>query len=117
MSKPVAGIRVGAAASKGEGVIYLLGYGVYVGDEVPPDEGDGSLTGMLHDLGKTNPKIVLDNGDVVWGCECWWGSEIEMQVMIKAENLAVIDLTVADLRTGNFPRTVTPAPTDEFWTA
>jgi hypothetical protein len=20
-----------------------------------------------------NPKIVLDGGGVVWGCECWWG--------------------------------------------
>lgn len=23
----------------------------------------------------SNPKIILDDGEVVWGCECWWGPE------------------------------------------
>ena len=22
-----------------------------------------------------DPKIILDDGEVVWGCECWWGPE------------------------------------------
>lgn len=22
--------------------------------------------------GKPNPKIILDDGLVIWGCECWW---------------------------------------------
>lgn len=57
------GDRVGAILSANDQVVNLLGYGVYVGDEVHPG------------LGRPNPKIVLDNGDVVWGCECWWGPE------------------------------------------
>lgn len=27
---------------------------------------------LIYDL-SLNPKIVLDGGGVVWGCECWWG--------------------------------------------
>jgi hypothetical protein len=27
---------------------------------------------LLHEM-SLNPKIVLDAGGVVWGCECWWG--------------------------------------------
>jgi hypothetical protein len=26
---------------------------------------------LVHQL-SLNPKIVLDDGGVVWGCECWW---------------------------------------------
>ena len=28
------------------------------------------------ELGRTNPRIVLDDGMVIWGYQCWWG-EIE----------------------------------------
>lgn len=28
-------------------------------------------------LGK-NPKIELDNGQIVWGYQCWWGPESEL---------------------------------------
>jgi len=117
MGKPEVGLRVGAVACEGQGVIYLLGYGTYVGDEVPPDEGGGSMTPFLHRLGRKNPKIVLDSGEIVWGCECWWGDASGLERMIEKDNLAVIHLTVADLRSGNFPRVVTPPATDDFWTA
>lgn len=32
-----------------------------------------------HLLVMRNPKIVLQNGHVVWGYECWWGPEQEMR--------------------------------------
>ncbi|WP_313184264.1 hypothetical protein [Lacrimispora sp.] len=48
-------------ANKNEVNIY--GYGEYVGREPCP---------ILHNI--PNPKIVLDNGNVVWDCECWWGN-------------------------------------------
>lgn len=36
--------------------------GVYEGDfEYPEDE-----------LSAPNPRIKLDNGDIIWGIECWW---------------------------------------------
>jgi len=66
------GKRVGAmlSADKATRQVNLLGYGVYVDDEVPPPDINPALN-----VGIPNPKIVLDNGEVVWGMECWWGSE------------------------------------------
>jgi len=64
MNGHVVGERVGAFLGAGDNIIAFLGYGVYQGVEVPPKE----IGGL--NLGFENPKIVLDNGDVVWGCEC-----------------------------------------------
>lgn len=52
----------------------LLGYGVYDGLQTPP-------------AGRTNadvnPRITLDNGDIVWGFECWWGPEAQMKKEVE----------------------------------
>lgn len=58
--------RVVAVMESNEDEIVLFGRGQYVGDEPCP---------LLGDF--LNPKIVLDNGGVVWGCQCWWMSEDE----------------------------------------
>jgi len=68
------GERVGAILGADEDVVRFLGYGVYEGLESPPP--GIALMGIdLNEIGHTNPKIQLDNGKVVWGCECWWGPE------------------------------------------
>ena len=69
MMKKKIGSRVGAILSGKNGVVRFLGYGKYVGDFVPPEEIGG------FNFGQPNPKIELDSGKVVYGCECWWGSE------------------------------------------
>ena len=56
-------MRVLAVRDTNKMEINIYGYGEYIGDEPCPILG-----------GIPNPKIVLDNGDVVWGCECWWGA-------------------------------------------
>jgi len=71
------GDRVGAIQKTDGNTIYLFGYGVYQGQEIPP-------SGFCHDMGVVNPKILLDNGNVVWGHECWWGNEEEIK---KQEHL------------------------------
>lgn len=93
MTKP--GERVYAVLSATSDEVSLLGFGVYVGDEVPPapvgfvcavfgavtwEEFDQVVAKELESepnpaLRPTNPKIVLDDGQVVWGAECWWGPE------------------------------------------
>lgn len=68
------GGRVFAMSHVEGDVAYIYGFGVYVGDEIPPE--GISLMGIdLHTLGHRNPKIRLDNGQIVWGCESWWGAE------------------------------------------
>lgn len=43
-----------------------------------------------------NPKIVLDNGDVVWGCECWWGPEERYEQMVAGRQ--VVERSMPELR-------------------
>jgi hypothetical protein len=80
----------------------FLGWGTYVGEEVPPNEGHSSLSAYLSGLRQTNPKIVLDSGDVVWGCECWWGPEEQVKAE-RAKMEKVIDITMAEARLGKIP--------------
>ena|SRR5882672_10575087 len=96
------GDRVGAILGSEAGVVSFLGFGVYAGREVPTATGSNSMTSDLAELKFSNPKILLDNGDVVWGCECWWGPEDK----IRAE-IAKYD-RVETVRIGDF-RDVAPA--------
>lgn len=84
------GDRVGAILSANENTVKLLGYGMYAGEEIPPD-------GFLHDAGIKNPKIQLDNGGVVWGYQCWWGDEQRVKQIIgdRAVINANIDMEYA----------------------
>lgn len=62
------GDRVLALLDASDGKVRSFGEGVYAGDFPPPEEvNPGGL--MI----STNPRIDLDNGDSVWGFECWWG--------------------------------------------
>lgn len=81
------GDRVGAIQSANKETVKLYGFGTYQGDEVPPKEVDS----FLSELGLYNPKIVLDNGKVVWGCQCWWGSEEKVKTMIGNRKVEVVD--------------------------
>lgn len=81
------GTRVGAIRNANEETVYLYGYGTYVGDEIPPVEK------RLFGLEIPNPKIVLDNGSVVWGRECWWGSEEQIKEMIGNRKVEIVEVS------------------------
>jgi hypothetical protein len=83
MSKYEPGTRVGAISHSDEGTVYFYGWGVYEGDEVPP-KGTAGPFGIDASLVGPNPKIKLDSGDVVWGCQCWWGSEKVIKAKLDA---------------------------------
>jgi hypothetical protein len=89
MSREI-GHRVGAILSMNETHVRLIGYGTYQGEHTPPDDIGGFI------IGRTNPKLVMDDGTVVWGCECWWGPEKKMRKRIAG--LAVIPVNMADER-------------------
>ena len=57
-------MRVVAIRDAGKTIVNIYGYGEMVGKEPCP---------LLCDI--PNPKIILDDGNVVWGCECWWGDK------------------------------------------
>ena len=74
------GERVYAIRNSDEETIYAYGPGVYAGLQKPP-VGTRTCFGVIdEDWPETyvNPRIDLDNGGVVWGCQCWWGPEDEV---------------------------------------
>ena len=99
------GMRVGAVLSADDAEVQFLGYGVYQGDEKPP--GDlVFLGGLMQDMydqhpeferDHTNPKILLDNGDVVWGCECWGGPEDEIKKRLT-DGRKIVEVRIGPIR-------------------
>ena len=91
MSKP--GARVGAIASANKDEVQFFGYGVYEGDKELP----GDILGPFGSMeGHRNPKIALDGGGVVWGCECWWGPEEDVKKSIGDRR--VVSITPEEYR-------------------
>jgi hypothetical protein len=93
MSLRDVGIRVGAISHADEETVYLFGYGVYDGDKVPPEELKVQAFGIL--LDRPNPQITLDDGKLVFGCECWWGPEEKVKTMIGSRKVVVVDIEAA----------------------
>lgn len=94
MCKP--GDRVGAIASSDETGTRLFGYGTYEGDFVP-DEAVGFLADVLRKSRCPNPRIRLDSGKAVYGCECWWASEEKVRRIAESRPPAT-DVDIDDFR-------------------
>ena len=75
------GERVGAIRNSNDGIVYMFGFGVYEGREIPPEE---------IGLPIPNPKIKLDDGSVVWGCQCWWGPEQQIRQKIGDREIVFV---------------------------
>lgn len=69
------GDRVAAVSSVSGDTARVFGFGVYVGDYQLPLGIVGFMADALSGAGIPNPAIKLDNGDYIFGCQCWWGSE------------------------------------------
>ena len=105
MSKKV-GTRVGAFQGTDDKTrtVKLLGYGVYEGDYVVGEEDPspvGWLGAMMVEEGLRNPRIRLDSGKVVWGCECWWEPEARAKDRIEAseaQGYSVVEVDPEEMR-------------------
>ena len=73
------GSRVIALLEANGGVVRSFGEGVYAGDFPLPPEAGG------FNFGQENPRIDLDNGKTVWGCESWWGSADSLRARFPAD--------------------------------
>jgi hypothetical protein len=87
------GDRVGAILTGDDKVVQLIGFGVYEGDFVPL-EAVGMFAEAGRELGHLNPRIKLDDGEVVYGCECWWGSEAEVRKQLEGREVLVVPPSV-----------------------
>jgi hypothetical protein len=92
------GDRVGAIFGSGErGPIEFFGYGVYEGDFVPK-EAAGQIAEVMTKTNFPNPRIRLDSGKVVYGCECWWGLEENIRGMLSETCLMVKEVDIDEVR-------------------
>tara|TARA_S200002703_G_C3775790_1_gene238878 strand:- start:189 stop:509 length:321 start_codon:yes stop_codon:yes gene_type:complete len=99
MKKEV-GTRVFAVLSANEDEVRLIGCGKYLGD-LPISDADENvrLFGMSpqevseHAPDLCNPCLEMDDGTIVWGCECWWGPEDNMDEMTKGRKIVDVDIT------------------------
>jgi hypothetical protein len=82
---------VGAILGSGNGVVEFLGYGIYDGEHVPT-EAVGFIADTLKETKTKNPRILLDSGSYVYGCECWWGSETKVKKMLKGQKVTKIEI-------------------------
>lgn len=78
------GVMWGATATE----IQFLGYGTYLGDEIPE-----ALS--MHSI--ENPKIQLDTGQIVWGYEVWWSDEEAMRRRVRDWENSGFTITMVDI--------------------
>ena len=87
------GDRVGAILGKNDdGSVDFFGYGVYEG-RFPPAEAVGFLAEAAREVpGYVNPRIRLDSGKMVYGCECWWGAEEKVKKALSGAKINLVDI-------------------------
>jgi len=95
LNKNPIGNRVFAFQHATEDTVYFFGYGTYLGEEEPYKDA-GGLASVLRESGMKNPKIMLDSGDVVWGCECYWGPAWRFDE--KYKNYKIVNVDLNDFR-------------------
>lgn len=93
MAHPI-GIRVGAMRNADKEKVYMFGWGVYEGDFLP-DEAAGFGAEMAREAGRTNPRIRLDDGTVIYGCECWWGPAVEVEASVQGREVEMVSIAEA----------------------
>ena len=90
------GDRVGAVCGETATAVRFFGYGTYQGRHVPPAGVD--IRGVdLHALGVKTAQIRLDNGDTVWGCQCWWEGEDAVRLYLARVRKRVVPVRIADV--------------------
>ncbi len=96
-----AGDRAGAIIEITDKTVVLAGYGVYQGALPVGPEAVGLFAEAARAEGVRNPCILLDSGDRIWGCECWWGSETKVKENIEAlveKGRRLVRVSIADER-------------------
>jgi hypothetical protein len=116
MTQP--GSRVGAIRDADQEIVHLFGYGIYEGDFELPDDVQtlfGSVAEMRASMcehfgyaadvpveqwksehqqalkrATTNPRIRLDDGNVVLGCQCWWALEEQIKTCIGSRKVEIV---------------------------
>src|SRR5512137_163150 len=100
MSEHEVGDRVMAiiSAERETMTVKSLGEGVYMGEEMLPDTAVGFLAKAVRAARAPNPRIDLDSGKTVWGCECWWGTVKSFRDRLPSPPWTWVDVDIDDER-------------------
>lgn len=92
--------RITAVLSINGTAIHYLGEGIYRGNEVPSADAavTGTLTAILREQSLAAPRFELDNGDVVYGSECWWQAGTLVDVLSRFPGRTLRTIRIADAR-------------------
>jgi hypothetical protein len=63
--------------------VRIYGLGTFEGEHPIADEATGFFAEAARAAGLTNPRIKLDSGKTVWGCECWWAPEGQFAMYVR----------------------------------
>lgn len=90
-------MRVGAFLDiRVNGAVSFLGYGEYTGESLP-DEGLSGFSEILRKSGVKVPRIVLDSGEVIFGCECWWDEEYKVREVLS-NSQKIVQVSISEYR-------------------
>lgn len=92
------GDRIGAIFGDGGGYFRFLGFGIYDGDVELPEEATGYFSEQAREEGNLVPRLKLDNGDVVYGTECWFDAEDVVRAKLEDSGLAIHKVKIEEMR-------------------
>lgn len=97
--KPITiGDRVGAVRhTDQDGRMHVFGYGVLESAAIVGREAGGSDSALARFEGTLVPRIILDDGRIVWGTECHLAREDELRVFAE-ETGRVVPCDIDELR-------------------
>lgn len=94
--------RIGAilGSDSQEKIVKFLGFGTYIDDRIPI-EAVGFMAEVAREMKHKNPCLQLDNGAVVYGCECWWGHEEKVKQELEkyqAAGYTIKEINIEEVR-------------------
>jgi hypothetical protein len=104
------GERVVAIRDGKDGKVFIYGHGVYEGDfpyedvtsteplvrfsKAHSDYMLKALEDESNSLPLPNPRIRLDSGKIVGGCECWWGPEAGFEEKYGGGKAEIVEVSI-----------------------
>ena len=84
--------RVYVVYSLDDDVVESFGLGTYLCQAVPDETAMGLMADFCRQQKREVPKIQLDSGEIIWGCECYFDSEEFMKKVIHGKEIKMVNI-------------------------
>ena len=109
------GERMGAFLQVNYKLVEFLGYGVYDGEHIPYGAVGGYAT-WLREYKITDSRMKLDNGELVYRCECWITTERDAERMLeeyKKKGALIVSVDIDKHRKGELSKEIQNGKTNK----